>query len=515
VGSTFLGFSFEYPALEQYAGTDPNAVDPVFEQLISNLTDGRPTLIRIGGISTDRVWWPVEGVPRTPAAYYTLTRRRLEVAAALARATNAHLIFGVNMEAGSPIEASAESRAIMTVIGRTLLKGIEIGNEPELYGSKWYYKIGGREYFARPASWDFQSFMSEYLQFAAALGQVPLVGPAIGAHTWMPYLSEYLDQEHPVVVTLHRYPLQSCGPKPGQPKYPSIPHLLSLRASVGLADQFQPYVQLAHARGELVRNGEMNSVSCGLAWGSANTFAGALWLIDTLFALANVGVDGVNLHTYPGASDQLFAIKQIDGRWRAYVAPEYYGALMFSQAAPPGSHLLQVSGVSDIPTVRAWATRTPSGQIHLVLLNDATNHPQRLTVRLLQSMGPATLERLRAPRVSSTIGITIDGQTIRYRTTTGLLSGRFRDAYIAPVAGTYNVYLPTASAAMLTFDSASGQGGLSFANFARGRSERLGPRCRRMEMLTAIAGPFSCSPRTARRTSVPGSAPRVRSRPGR
>jgi hypothetical protein len=456
VGSTFLGFSFEYWALRGYAGTNPHAIDPVFEQLISNLTAGAPTVIRIGGVSTDRTWWPIEGLQRSPAAWYTLTRRRLEVAAALATATNAQLIMGVNLESDSSIEAAAETHAMMTLIGPSLIDGIELGNEPELYGSRWFYRQDGQEYFARPPTWGFQSFMSDYLNVAATLGDVPLAGPAVGAYTWLSEVGAYLDAEHVAVVTLHRYPLQSCGASPGQSNYPSIPNLLSSASSVGLADGLQPYVALAHAHGEVVRNAEMNSVSCGTARGSANTFAGALWVLDALFAMASVGVDGVNIHTYSGAADQLFSIKHVGSRWRAYVAPEYYGVLMFSQAAPPGSQLLHVSGLSGLSTLRAWATVTPTGQTNLVLINDATDRPESVTVRLPERMSPPTVERLEAPSVDSTTRVTIGGETFGSQTTTGLLSRALRGETLRrdkppSRARTYRIQLPAASAAMLTF----------------------------------------------------------------
>jgi hypothetical protein len=456
VGSTFLGFSFEYWALKRYAGTDPNAIDPVFEQLISNLTAGAATVIRIGGVSTDRTWWPIKGLQRSPAAWYTLTRRGLEVAAALAAATNAHLIMGVNLESDSSIEAAAETRAMMTLIGPSLIDGIELGNEPELYGSRWFYRQNGQEYFARPPTWDFQSFLSDYLNVAPALGDVPLAGPAVGAYTWLPELGAYLDAEHVAVVTLHRYPLQSCSASPGQSNYPSIPNLLSSDSSVGLADGLQPYVALAHAHRELVRNAEMNSVSCGTARGSANTFAGALWALDALFAMASVGVDGVNIHTYSGAADQLFSITHVRSRWKAYVAPEYYGVLMFSQAAPPGSQLLHVSGIGGLSTLRAWAALTPTGQTNVVLVNDAIDRPEYVTVRLPERMSPPTVERLEAPSVDSTTGVTIGGKTFGSQTTTGLLSGTlragtFRGGKLASAARIYRIRLPAASAAMLTF----------------------------------------------------------------
>jgi hypothetical protein len=451
VRAGFLGFSFEYSALGGYAGTDPNAVDPVFEQLIRNLAEGGPTVLRIGGNSTDRTWWPVADVSRSPAGYYTLTRSGVEVLAALARATDAHLILGVNLEANSTVEAAAESRAMLAAIPRRLIDGFELGNEPELYGTKWYYKRDGENYFSRPRSWNFQSYLSDYRHIAAALGRVPLAGPAVGVFSWMRDLGQLLDTEHLAVVTLHRYPLQSCGPRPGSPKYPTISNFLSTRASTDLADGLRPYVAIAHAHHVLVRNGEMNSVSCGPARGSANTFASALWALDTMFAMASVGLDGVNIHTYSGYIGQPFTITRSGSRWLSYVTPEYYGLLMFAQAAPPGSRLLGVSGTSPTGTIRAWATRTPSGQTHVVLINDSTEEPQSLTLHMPGAAGAATVERLEAPSVHSKLGVTIGGRTFGGQTTTGLLSGRSHLERIVASAGTYRVSLPAASAAMLTF----------------------------------------------------------------
>ena len=446
----FLGLSIEYSALGSYAGTDPSAVDPVLVHLIRNLTGGGPTVLRIGGNSTDRTWWPVAGVSRPPGADYTLTQDRLAVGAALARATNARLILGVNFEANSTTEAAAESRAMMTYIGPSLIDGLELGNEPENYGGTWWYKRDGKEVFSRSQNWDFQSYLRDYRHIADALGRVPLAGPATGSIGWMRHLGEYLDRERVSVVTLHRYPLQSCGPRPGSPKYPTIPNFLSARASRGLANQLREYVAVAHAHGKLVRNAEMNSVSCGPARGSANTFASALWALDTMFAMASVGLDGVNVHTYQGLIDQLFAIKQVGSQWQGYVAPEYYGLLMFAQATPPGSRLLGVSGTPGISTLRAWATRTPTGQTHVVLINDDTNHSQGVSLRLPGTRA-GTIERLQAPSVRSTVGVTIGGQTFGSQTATGLVPGPYHVNRVVASAGTFRVSLPAASAAMLSF----------------------------------------------------------------
>jgi hypothetical protein len=97
-----------------------------------------------------------------------------------------------------------------------------------------------------------------------------------------------------------------------------------------------------------------------------------------------------------------------------------------------------------------------NGQIHVVLINDATRDPEFVTVRLPGRMGAATVERLKARRVQSTTGVTIGGQTFGSKTTTGLLPDAVNGETLASVRGSYRVRLPAASAAMLTFDSASG-----------------------------------------------------------
>src|SRR5438270_2887137 len=48
----FLGLSLEYPAVLPYAGADPRAINPVFVQLIRNLTPGQAPSLRIGGDTT-------------------------------------------------------------------------------------------------------------------------------------------------------------------------------------------------------------------------------------------------------------------------------------------------------------------------------------------------------------------------------------------------------------------------------------------------------------------------------
>ena len=446
----FLGLSLEYRAIEAYAGSDPSAINPVLEQLISNLSPGQAPRIRIGGDSTDWTWWPVPHMRQPPGVSYTITNRWIAVTRALASALGARLILGINLEADSAPLATAEARALSDGIGARAISALEPGNEPELYRSwGWYCSSAGRPVTGRPSSYDFPAFVRDFSKITTAIPRdLPLAGPTVGIHTWFPDLAQFLAADSRVrVVTLHRYPLQNFV-STTSPVYPSIGNLLSDAASRGLADSIAPYVRVAHARHLPLRIDEMNTVSAGLAPGVADSFASALWIVHALFEMARVGVDGVNIHTFPRATYELFHFWRTQGRWQGLVSPEYYGMLMFAQAAPLGSRLLtSFTGTGD--TVKAWATYTPDLTVRVVLIND---HPYPQTV-LLQAAGhaaPATLERLLAPSIHSVQGVTLGGQSFGPQTATGLLAGQSTDSAVSPANHKYLVRLPPRSAAMLT-----------------------------------------------------------------
>jgi hypothetical protein len=448
IANGFLGLSFEYWAAANYAGRKPGALDPVMVQLIRNLMPGGGGSLRIGGVTTDWTWWPVRGARPPGGVNYTLTTSRLEVLGELARAVGARLILGLNFEADSTTVAQTEERAMIKVIGRNNIEAFELGNEPELYSSfPWYYAADGAGVVGRTNGWDFSIFNRDYERVASALGPVPLAGPTIGSLSWVD-LSQFLaDGPRISLVTLHRYPLWGCFNQSSADTYPTLDNLLSETSSEGLAESLAPFVATAHAHGLKLRNDEMNSVSCGSAAGVADVFGSALWALDALFQMARVGVDGVNIHTAPTYPDRLFVTKKVHGRWHAIVEPEYYGLLMFAQAAPPGSRLLKVSGASG--EERAWATQAPDGQIRVVLINDDTTHSGTLAVRIPGAHGTATVERLEAASVHAKGGVTLGGGTFGRVTTTGVLASGAPDV-LEQRGGGYDLRMPAASAAMLT-----------------------------------------------------------------
>jgi len=442
----FVGLSIEIKALEDYAGANPSAIDPVLVHLIQDIAPQQRPVLRIGGDSTDWSWWPVPHMRQPPGVKYTLTPTWMHVARSLATQLQAKLILGVDLEANSAVVASAEAQAMVDDIGRNSIDALELGNEPELYGTfGWYRSSAGKLVTGRPPGYDLSSFTSNFTSFAPHLPTVALAGPSSGAPAFLSQLGSFLSAEPRVrLVTVHAYPLKHCR----KASVVTIPQLLSDSSSHGLAQRMTPYVAAAAHHRAPLRIDEMNGISCGGTRGVSDTFASALWVLDTLFEMARVGVSGVNIHTVPGTINEILGPEYVDGAWRMRVHPEFYGLMMFAQAAPPGSHLLRLA--STVPAgVKLWATRA-SSTLHVVVINKRLAQAQTLRLRIAAATGPATVEQLRAPSVNATSGVTLGGQTFGATTASGVLAGPAPNSTLTPSGGTYTVRVPAASATMLT-----------------------------------------------------------------
>ena len=450
VPAGFVGLSIEYRSAPYYFGIDPGRPNRLFLSLVRRLTPGQSPVLRFGGDTTDWTWWPTPGVARPPGVRYALGPRWVRATRAAAQALNARLILGINFEAGSASVAHTEADRLLAGIGPRYIAGFELGNEPEVYGTLgWYENAQGAAVPGRPPGYGFAAYLRDYARVSAALpSAVPLVGPASGAPAWLTGLGRYLQANRRArLVTFHRYPLHRCFTARTSPDYPTIGNLLSPAASSGPAESLQQAVQVAHAHGFPFRSDELNSVSCGGARGVSNTFASALWVLDALFNMARVGVDGVNIHTFRNAIYEPFAFAHAGGRWTAQVRPMYYGMLMFATAAPPGARLLPTTSPGGL---RVWATEAPDGRVRVVLINDSRRRWVTTAVRPPRPASGAVAGRLRAPRIGAQAGITIAGQTFGRSTATAALTGPLRESHLSPVQGRFVVRLPPASATLLT-----------------------------------------------------------------
>lgn len=449
--AAFTGVSLEYSALHLYTGRDPRAVNPVLIALLRNLVaGGAGPVLRIGGNSADRTWWPVRGVIPPGGVNYRLTEGWMRTTQALARAAGARLILDLNLAAGRPALAATEARSLLAGVGRQFIQAFEIGNEPDVYNLfPWYRDRRGRVVFARGRTWGLARFIAQFTQWRAALPAVPVAGPAFAELTWLSGLARFIAAEPRLgMLTLHRYPLRACLTNPADPGYPTIPALLSDGSSAGLAQQIAPYVTVAHQKGVSFRLDELNSASCSGKRGVSDTFASALWMLDTLFNLASVGVDGINVHSLPGAAYELFTFSQNAAGWQAFVHPDYYGMLMFNRAFPAGAQLLPTS-VDPPGPVKVWATRGEDFQTRVAVINKDPSTAYSVQLQVAGLTGPASLLWLQAPSVTSTDGVTLGGQGFGDETTTGTL-GPEQTQPISPTLGTYTIEMPPGSAVLMT-----------------------------------------------------------------
>ena len=113
VPAGFLGFSIEFQAIRSYTGSDPRRINPVFVQLIRNLSPGQAPMIRIGGDSTDASSAPTPGIHPPPQVTYKLTPSWYATTAAAIHALGAKLTIGVNLGADQPAPDSVEGARVV------------------------------------------------------------------------------------------------------------------------------------------------------------------------------------------------------------------------------------------------------------------------------------------------------------------------------------------------------------------------------------------------------------------
>ena len=314
----------------------------------------------------------------------------------------------------------------------------------------WYERKVGTPVFSRPSDYDEADFLSEFQRTLAVLPpHTPIAGPDALSTKWLPAFDSLVSREGGEIRILdsHAYALQRCVSNPASPLYPSIAHLLTVRSWDHVLHGSLPSVALAHRDGLQFRIDEMGSVTCQGKLGVSNTMASALWVTNALMYAARQGVDGVNLHTYPGVSNDLFDISYRADGWRAIIHPIYDGAAMFARADPAGARELPLS-YHHPSTLQTWATIGGDGQVRVLVVNSGASH----TVTIHPPPGfqshPGSLQQLLAPSVSATHGLTLGGQPVD-TTTTGVLPAPALHS-VLPAAGGYTVTAPAASETLLT-----------------------------------------------------------------
>ena len=439
VAPGFVGLSIEYRSAPGYFGT-PADPDGVFEQLVRNLTPGQSPVLRFGGDTTDWTWAPTPGVPKPPGIRYTLTPAWMRSTAAAARALDARLILGINFESDSPAIAAAESAALLSGVGRRYVAGLELGNEPEVYGSLgWYETPAGVAVPGRPASYDFASYLRDYARVSRALPRdVPLVGSGLGSAAvaggpepvpgrqpagrgWSPSIAIPCTaaSRHVTRPSSRRSPTSwrrwppavrpPASPPPSPPPTRAasrcVPMSSTASRAVGRAGSATP---------SRPRSGSSTPSS---------TWPGPGSTASTSTPSTRRSTSRSRSPSAPGAG-----------------VPRSSRCTTACSCSPrprrPGPGCCPPP-IARRPTLRIWATRARDGRVRVVLINDSRRRPATVAVRLPGGVRPAApaaaAVRLRAPHADARAGVTIGGQSFGTSTSTG--QPRRSDPVIHPAAG--------------------------------------------------------------------------------
>ncbi len=417
IGAGFAGLSYEKNsmALPRF---EPGNTD-----LIGLFRRLGPSLLRIGGNSVDTTQWAASGAGRTSGQ---VAPSDIDALSGFLQATGWTVLYGVNLATSTPAAAAAEVAYAAQSLGEGLY-AIEIGNEPDLYGGKYF------------SSWSVGDFEQRWGLFRSAILQaapgVRVTGPATAGNisTWTVPFGEHVGSGEIVLLTQHYYRGngQSASSTAAELVSPD-PHLI-----VDLAT-------LAAGAGKIgvpFRIAETNSFYNGGANGVSDSYASSLWVIDHLFNIAQGGGVGANLHG-GGDGDGYTPIADSDGMV-VEARPEYYGLLLFTLAGQ-GS-VLQTTVAAGALDVSGYAIRTQGGGLSVVEVKKNSTQILKLSVDTGLTINTAALQVLTGPALDDTSGVAIQGAAVA-------ADGSFAPAapYTASIAGgVVSCYVPALSAVLI------------------------------------------------------------------
>jgi hypothetical protein len=198
----------EYPAVSAYLGATMAYPNTVFRRLLSNLGRGS---VRIGGDSQDTSCWNPTGRRSRRACLFNVGPSLPRVIFSTVAATHWRALVGLNLARNDPSDALTYVKdGILPAATPGSLLGLEIGNEPDLYG----------HHGLRPSSYSFAQYVREFRGYVNALrgdartAALPLVGPAFITREWERLLSSFITgigASRLGFATLHYYPFDRCS----------------------------------------------------------------------------------------------------------------------------------------------------------------------------------------------------------------------------------------------------------------------------------------------------------------
>jgi hypothetical protein len=322
-----FGLSIEYPLLKRALGT---AACPS-PALISTLRElGSPT-IRIGGDSQDLAG-------PTATYHYDIGAPFWTTLGCLARETGSPIVVGLNFATNALADQQSMIAAAQQAVPAAQLS-FSLGNEPDLYTIS--HIIPNEPGFIVPSfrspPWTAGMFAKEWQSRRGQLGAIRVEGPDLAGTGWRARIEQALRADPPSQVDAHGYPtVAPCG-KSGLSA--TAAHLLSIHASVGMAEKLSWLARTAHAIGRPAVISETNSASCGGRPGVSDAPVSGVWAIRYVIAALLAGFQQVRFHSAGTSYDPL--VFGADGA--VTMRPLGKALLFLHRWLPVGSRIVSIS----------------------------------------------------------------------------------------------------------------------------------------------------------------------------
>jgi hypothetical protein len=403
IGPGFAGLSFEKNQVYE------PIFDPSNTNLIAMFRRLGPSVLRIGGSSTDKTVWTPDGAGQTTGQ---VAPSDVAALAAFVKAAGWQCLYSVNLGgvaygATTPELAAEEVAYAAQQFGGSLL-GVEIGNEPDLYGYP-------DRYFAD--DWSLSKFLTLWGQFRAAIvastPNAPIAGPADATYEeqfTVPF-GKAVTKDEIMLLTQHYYRGSDLLPTS------TAEFLVSpdptLLGSLAILEAAVQDIGVPFRMTEC--NSYYNSGATDIGKnGIGNSYASALWVIDFLFNCAQGGACGANFHG--GGQVEYSPIYTLNGQV-VRAGPEFYGMLMFNLAGQGPLYASELSAGS-LP-VTAYAVKATSGLLNVVVVNKDLTQNLQLSAQLPGDVNSAVLTAMTqltsgasGPNLSATSGITIQDASV-------------------------------------------------------------------------------------------------------
>jgi len=353
---------------------------------------------RIGGNSVESYIY-INGNTHNTHPYDTITQNEIDSLFLFADAVGCKVIFDLDFGGHfDPSLAAQEATYIMQRYTSQLLS-FEIGNEPNLY----YEGL-------RSSAYNYDSFLLQYRQYVDTIRKynpaAPVLGPSAAQFGAAEYTNPFAhDMKDTICMLTQHYYVMAANPGNIGSEIVKLLKQSTLQTITSLCDTL---VMRADSDNIPFRMDENNAIwTPGGQWGVSNSLAAALWALDYMYSLAQVGVSGVNFHSPHDMAATI--ISHNSGNYRANAL--YYGILAFQYGSKGNFIPLQKKG--NAQNMNSYAVLDSMQNIYLTIINKDTLNAVPVLIDAGLTYNSAGMVSLSAPAVSDTFGITLAGVQVQ------------------------------------------------------------------------------------------------------